>query len=180
VCELVGLAAGGRDPLQPLRPLALASAHAATSSESRTGEGRDTGSGPGVPASELRFERVATVAALERAVREARQPVMVDVYADWCVACKEIESLTFGDAAVRARLAGLTLLRVDVTASGPEDRALLKRYGLFGPPALLFFAPGGSELAEARVIGFQPPQRFLRTLDTLAARTAGATPSAMR
>jgi len=91
--------------------------------------------------------------------------VMLDFYADWCVACKEFESLTFSDEAVRQRLAGVTLLRVDVTANNARDKALMRKYGLFGPPALLFFAPAGNELGEARVVGFQDAEAFRQHLD---------------
>jgi thiol:disulfide interchange protein DsbD len=97
-------------------------------------------------------------------VRSSAKPVMLDVYADWCVSCKELETLTFADDRVRERLAGLTLVRLDVTGNSPEDKAIMKRYGLFGPPALLFFHPEGRELADARVVGYQAPDRFLKTL----------------
>jgi len=105
-------------------------------------------------------------------VRASTQPVMLDFYADWCVACKEFESLTFSDETVRQRLAGMTLLRVDVTANNEQDKALMRKYSLFGPPALLFFAPAGGELGEARVVGFQNAEEFRAHLDRL--RASGA------
>jgi len=95
--------------------------------------------------------------------------VLVDVYADWCVACKELETLTFADAAVRQRMAGMTLLRVDVTANSEDDRALMRKHRLFGPPALLFFRPAGDELASARVVGFQDAPTLREHLDRVAA-----------
>jgi len=89
---------------------------------------------------------------------------MLDFYADWCVSCKEMERFTFSDAEVRARLDNALLLKADVTKNSTEDRELLKRFRLFGPPGTLFFDAQGRELAHARVIGFQDRDRFLQTL----------------
>jgi thioredoxin:protein disulfide reductase len=120
-----------------------------------------------------RFEPVATPAALDAALAAGRpadrRPVLLDFYADWCVACREMEARTFSVPAVQARLARVRLLRADVTAAGPAERALLKRFGLFGPPAVLLFDGRGHEIVGARVIGFQDAPAFLRTLDNLAA-----------
>ena len=151
--QLAGLASGGRDLLQPLQHLAA------------------SGGGPLVASAagraELKFKAVANLAELDAAVRASTRPVMLDFYADWCVACKELETLTFSDDAVRQRMAGLTLLRVDVTANSADDKALMRKYSLFGPPALLFFAPAGAEMADARVIGFQNAEAFRQHLDRL-------------
>jgi thiol:disulfide interchange protein DsbD len=147
VLQLAGLASGGRDLLQPLQHLA------------------GTGTAGGTRETALPFQPVADLAALDAAVRASTRPVMVDLYADWCVACKEFESLTFTDAAVRERLAGMTLLRVDVTANNAQDKALMRKYGLFGPPALLFFPPGGEERSDARVVGFLDAASFRDHLD---------------
>ena len=89
---------------------------------------------------------------------------MLDFYADWCVSCKEMEARTFSDAAVRARLAGAVLLQADVTANTADHRALLKRFGLFGPPGIVFFDSGGREVTSVRVIGFEGPSTFLDSL----------------
>jgi thiol:disulfide interchange protein DsbD len=109
------------------------------------------------------FAPVASTAALDAALAGG-QPVLLDFHADWCVACREMEEKTFSVPAVRAQLAGVRLLRADVTAAGPFERALLKRFGLFGPPAVLLFDGRGHEIPDARVIGFQDAPTFLRTL----------------
>ncbi len=101
--------------------------------------------------------RVAQAAASGR-------PVLLDFYADWCVSCKEMEKLTFPDAKVRARLADVVLLQADVTANNADDRALLKRFGLFGPPGIILFGPDGRE-RPVRVIGYQSATRFLDSLE---------------
>jgi thiol:disulfide interchange protein DsbD len=94
----------------------------------------------------------------------ADRPVMLDFYADWCVSCKEMEKYTFADARVAAKMRRMTLLQVDVTANSDEDKALLKRFGLFGPPGIIFFDGAGKEIAGARVVGYQPADSFLKVL----------------
>jgi thiol:disulfide interchange protein DsbD len=105
-------------------------------------------------------------AALQAAQRAGR-PVMLDFYADWCVSCKEMERFTFSDAAVRSKLSVATLLKADVTKNNADDRELLKRFQLFGPPGTIFFDAQGREAGAARVIGYQNAQRFLQTLRTV-------------
>jgi len=141
---LVGALAGNRDPLQPLAGLRGGAIAAETK--------------------KLPFERVATLAELEQKVMAAGRPVMLDFYADWCVSCKEMEKFTFADAQVQARLAGFTLLKADVTANSDDDKALLARFGLFGPPGILFFDASGREIKTIRVVGYQDAGRFLQTL----------------
>src|SRR5690606_35106064 len=127
------------------------------------GEGA-SGAGSGLPA--VAFERVASTADLDQRLAAAGgKPVMLDFYADWCVSCKEMERFTFSDAAVQQRLQSFVLLQADVTANNADDKALLKRFSLFGPPGIIFFDPDGRELKGVRVIGFQPAQRFAATLD---------------
>ncbi|MGY4829510.1 protein-disulfide reductase DsbD [Sphaerotilaceae bacterium SBD11-9] len=152
VAQVVGAATGGRDLARPLAHLR---------------------SGAPVQGAELPFQTVRSLAELEAAVRASGKPVMLDFYADWCVACKEFEKFTFTDGAVRQRLAGMTLLRADVTANNEDDKALLKRYTLFGPPALLFFAPAGDEIAGSRVIGYQDAREFSAHLDRMGASQVG-------
>ena len=148
--QVVGASLGATDPLQPLKPLA-ARAGATTGLASAASEG-------------VRFQRVRTVEELDRTLRAAGRPVMLDFYADWCVSCKEMERFTFADPRVRSRLDSALLLQADVTANSPDDRALLKRFQLFGPPGILFFNAQGQLVEGARVIGYQPPERFLQSL----------------
>jgi thiol:disulfide interchange protein DsbD len=155
VLQFVGLAAGGRDPAQPLSPFTLARAEAPASGSAAL---------PAQAGGEPRFERVTSVAELEQRLQAAGRPVMLDFYADWCVSCKEMEKETFVDPAVKAILSRAMLLRADVTANTADDRALLKRFNLFGPPGLIFFDAQGKELEGVRVVGFQDSGRFVATL----------------
>ena len=115
------------------------------------------------------FVRVQSIAELEQKLRTPGRPVMLDFYADWCVSCKEMEALTFSDARVKPRMAGMLLLQADVTANTEEHKALLKRFRLFGPPGIIFFDAQGAELKGLRVIGYQNAERFLRTLELAGA-----------
>jgi thiol:disulfide interchange protein DsbD len=115
------------------------------------------------------FTRVASLAELDDKLSAPGKPVMLDFYADWCVSCKEMEKYTFSDPKVRARLDGLLLLQADVTGGSEQDRALLKRFFLFGPPGIIFFDAQGREIKGLRVIGYQNAERFLKTLDMATA-----------
>ena len=144
VLMLVGVAAGGKDTVQPLRGLGFA--------------------GSGAASHELQFSRIKTVADLQREVSAASaagRPVMLDFYADWCVSCKEMERYTFSDPAVQSALSGFVLLQADVTADDAEDRALLQgHFGLPGPPSIMFYGRDGKERRDYRVVGFMPADRF--------------------
>jgi thiol:disulfide interchange protein DsbD len=116
----------------------------------------------------LVFNVVKTSRELETALKLAKennQTVMLDFYADWCVTCKEMEVLTFNDATVSKRLMSYQLIQVDMTKNTTDQQAILKRYGLFGPPAILFFDQQGQELSSKRVIGFMKPERFIERLE---------------
>ncbi len=89
---------------------------------------------------------------------------MLDFYADWCVSCKEMERFTFSDARVQQKLSNWTLLQADVTANSEEDKALLARFRLFGPPGIIFFDSKGDEFVNTRIIGYQNSDDFLKTL----------------
>lgn len=153
---LVGAASGGHSVLQPLAHL-------------KSGPGA-AGGMPTANAAEagLRFERVATVQALEAALTQAKakgEPVMLDFYANWCVACKELESFTFSNAQVQKRLSAVRLLQADVTANNGEDKALMKRFGLFGPPGIVFFDGAKAAQVTHKVVGYQNASEFMASLD---------------
>ena len=150
VSLMIGAAAGGDDPLRPLAPLV----GARSTSPSTTAAS---------------FVKVGSLAAVQEEISRARsvgQPVMLDFYADWCIECKHLEKQTFAHAEVAPRLSGIRLLRADVTAGSADDKALLEHYGLFGPPAVLFFA-AGEEMRNNRVTGFVEAFEFNEHLDRL-------------
>ncbi|PKO25512.1 MAG: thiol:disulfide interchange protein [Betaproteobacteria bacterium HGW-Betaproteobacteria-8] len=145
IALLIGAMSGAKSALQPLSGL-------------RAGPAAEQ-------ASRLPFQRVKTVAELESRIQAAAgKRVMLDFYADWCVACKEMELFTFSDSRVQAELKDVVLLQADVTQNSTDDAALLKRFELFGPPGIIFFDKNGQEVAAMRVIGFQDADKFLQTL----------------
>lgn len=152
---LLGAASGGRDVLQPLSHLAARG---------------DASVGTAVTKGELQFTRVRNNAELDALLAQSTQPVMLDFYADWCVSCREMERFTFTDPGVAQRMSAMLLVQADVTANNADDRALLKRFRLFGPPGIMFFEPGGKELPDARVVGFQDAKRFTESLDKVLVR----------
>ena len=116
---------------------------------------------------DLSFAVIHSLAELDVQLSKAKQEqklVMLDFYADWCISCKEMELNTFANPEVSKELKQLVLLQADVTANSPENQALLKRFGLFGPPGILFFNLASKEQADQRVIGYMPPQRFIERL----------------
>ncbi len=143
---VVGLAAGKRDILQPLAGVAGGGVAGSAGAAS-------------VPAAQ--FQRVKTLAALDQAVASSTKPVMLDFYAAWCVSCKEMEHFTFTDPAVARQMAGMTLLQADVTSNNADDKALLKRFQLFGPPGIIFFKDGKE---VGRVVGFEDAKTFLASM----------------
>jgi len=144
IALLAGALAGSRDPLRPLAGLLNA---------------ENRGAAP-----QAKFTRVASLASLEEKLQAPGRVVMLDFYADWCVSCKEMESFTFSDPRVQAKLTGMLLLQADVTANSDADKQLLKRFSLFGPPGIIFFDTAGREIKGLRVIGYQNAERFLKTL----------------
>jgi len=148
--QLVGALAGESDPRYPLKWLAGNKAQASVS-----------------PAPQ--FAPIGSLAELDSKLAEAKaagKPLLLDFYADWCVSCKEMESETFPAPAVASKLQDYVLLRADVTANLPAHQALLKRFGLYGPPGIILFDPAGQE--KGRVIGFTPAADFAHQLQTAA------------
>jgi len=147
--QLVSVVTGGRDPLAPLSHL-----HA-----------------QGTAVAGTDFVRIRSSAELDSALQQnaagERRPVMLDFYADWCVSCKEMERFTFSDQRVKERFGQMLLLQIDVTANNADDRAMLKRFNLFGPPGIMFFDADGRELVQRRVIGYQDADKFVSTLQNL-------------
>ncbi|MFC0348753.1 protein-disulfide reductase DsbD [Undibacterium danionis] len=141
--QLIGVATGGRDALAPLAHL--------------TGTVQN-----------VKFHRIKSSAELDAVLAQSKGKIaMLDFYADWCVSCKEMEKLTFVEPRVKAQLDQMLLLQVDVTANNADDKALLKRFGLFGPPGVIFFGADGKELPNTRVIGYQNADTFLNSLQKL-------------
>ena len=144
---VIGAATGGSNPLQPLASVNVGG------SSGETVAAHD----------ELPFQRIKTVADLDREIATASQQgksVMLDFYADWCVSCKEMEAWTFTDAAVQAALSNTVWLQADVTANDAEDKALLDRFGVFGPPTIIFFGPDGLQRNGYEVVGYMKAEAF--------------------
>ncbi len=146
---LIGALSGGSDPLRPLDGLR----------GSNTAAAQQHG---------VTFHQIKGIDGLQQALTLANsqgKSVMLDFYADWCISCKEMEKRTFSNPAVQNTLRDVVLLQADVTANDAQDQALLKKFGIFGPPSILFFNPAGEELSQYRLVGFLEPERF----NTLAA-----------
>jgi thioredoxin:protein disulfide reductase len=142
---IIGSLAGGHSLLQPLSGINVAGDTA-----------RDD-------ARRLDFRRIKTIADLDDALLEAAsqdKTAMLDFYADWCVSCIEMEHYTFTDLRVQEALSDTVLLQADVTANDKEDQALLKQFGVFGPPTILFFGPDGAERRGFEVVGFMSAEDF--------------------
>ncbi len=140
---LIGLAGGSTDPLQPLKGLAVS----AGSAEQQ----------------HLQFKKIKTVADLEREIKAASaagKTVMLDFYADWCVSCKEFDKYVFSNPQVLATLSNTVSLQADVTANDEADQALLKKFGLIGPPGIIFYNLAGDELVDFRVVGYMEASDF--------------------
>ncbi len=145
---LTGAAAGGKDVMQPLRGVFVSA-----------------GTGVAGTGTHAAFRKIKSVQDLQRELAAASQqgrPVMLDFYADWCVSCKELEKYTFTDPTVVAALsaANTLLLQADVTANDAQDKELLRKFGLIGPPAILFFGTDKQERRNYRVIGFMDAETF--------------------
>lgn len=153
---LVGAASGGHDPLQPLArettPTLRTEVTVATSAASH---------GP--------WQTVVGRSALDAALAEARQqgrPVLVDFFAEWCVACKVLEEKTLTAAPVLAAMQDWTLIRADITEITAENQAIMANWNIVGLPCLVFLDGSGREVAGTRILGEMGPDRFLQHLNT--------------
>lgn len=159
---LVGAASGADDPLRPLSRSAVADEAAA-------------GSANGAVAGRLEWQLVRGVDDLRSQLTAASasgRPVLLDLYADWCISCKIMERNVYPQPGVAARMSQFLMLKADVTANSDADRALLDSLGLFGPPSLVFFGPDGQEVPETRVQGEIDAERLLAHLDRVLTRMA--------
>ncbi len=150
VILLLGGLTGGSNPLKPLASLSFGG-----------------GSLLVEEAHALPFQRVKTVADLDRelaAARRSGKSAFLDFYADWCVSCKEMEAYTFTDEAVQAALSNTVWLQADVTANDAADQALLERFGVFGPPTIIFFGADGEQRHGYEVVGYMPADDFVEHL----------------
>ena len=119
--------------------------------------------------SHIEFKRVKSEAELQQVLAENNKSlVMLDLYADWCVACKEFEKETFTDPSVQKAFGDMLLLQVDMTKNSEENRALMAKYKVLGLPTILFFNRDGKEIDGSRINGFMPPVEFLQWIDKIS------------
>jgi thiol:disulfide interchange protein DsbD len=111
----------------------------------------------------LEFKEIKTLSELEEIVKNSQKLLMIKFTASWCTSCKELENITFKDSSVISVLGQYDLYKVDISDDTKNDKELLKHFGLFGPPALIFFE-NGSEQISKRVVGYKPPEEFLRII----------------
>src|SRR5574344_2050247 len=114
---------------------------------------------------ELKFTKIQNITQLEDAISKSSKPVILDFWATWCVSCKELDEITFKDPEVIKKLQNFTLLKADVTQNSDEDKALQKRFGIVGPPALIFWDTNKQEVKSAKIVGYKNPKEFLEVLD---------------
>jgi thiol:disulfide interchange protein DsbD len=141
ILELAGAAAGGDYWLRPL-------------------EGFRSMGGPLVERNHIEFRRIKSLDDLDQALAADSQGTMLDFYADWCVECKRMERNTFPEPGVSALMNQLQVLQADVTANDATDQALMKAFGIIGPPAILFFNRQGEEMRAYRLVGYFTPEEF--------------------
>lgn len=154
---VVGAAAGGKDPLQPL----VSSHHQSTSSTAiapaTDSSAVTTGSWQKLRGSDN------LAAALAQAAAQGR-PVLVDFYADWCASCKVLEEETLNHPDVLEALSGYTLIQADITEINNDSQKIMEKYNIFGLPCLVFFAPNGTEIDGTRILGEMGPEKFITHL----------------
>lgn len=111
------------------------------------------------------FTKIHSIAQLDQIIADSKgKKILLDFAADWCTSCKEFEHITFADAGVKAAWKDYVLVQADVTENTDDEKALSKKFGLFGPPALIFYDENGNEEKSKRTIGFIPPEELLKKL----------------
>ena len=146
VSLLVGAISGSTNPLKPFEKFTSSKAVQASSEE-------------------LIFTKIKNIEELNLAIANSSKPVMLDFWASWCVACKELEEITFKDQDVITKLQGFTLLKADVTANNDDDKALQKLYGIVGPPGLIFWDKDKKEVTSSKIVGYKNPTDFLQIVN---------------
>ncbi len=110
------------------------------------------------------FEEVKDFKDFENRLQSAKKPVILDITAKWCASCKELEEITFADPKVQKALRNFEALRLDVTDNSESDKSFMKKFGVFGPPAIIFFDKNKKEIRSLRIVGFKDPKEFLKIL----------------
>ncbi|WP_419777136.1 protein-disulfide reductase DsbD [Malaciobacter marinus] len=146
VIAFVGAISGANDILKPLDKLSLSTSKVSSEND-------------------IKWKYVKNLDELDMAIKESSKPVMLDFYADWCVACKELEEMTFTDEKVKQKLQEFTLLKADVTKNSADDKLMQKKYGIFGPPGLIFWDENNKEIKEAKIVGFKTAKEFLEIVN---------------
>jgi thiol:disulfide interchange protein DsbD len=118
-----------------------------------------------VQSSQLQFKKIKNIQELDEAIKASTKPVMLDFWAEWCVSCKEFDAITFQDEAVINKLSQFTLLKADVTKNTQEDKELMKRFNIFGPPGMIFWDENNQEIKSAKIVGYKNPKDFLEIIN---------------
>lgn len=143
VLVFVGAVSGATNPLEPLSEF---------TSKTIVGQVDNT---------KLKWQYVKTNEEIDAAVKASAKPVLLDFYADWCISCKELEGITFKDPKVLSKLSEFTLIKADVTKNSDDDKAMQKRFGVVGPPALIFWNKDNKEIKASQIVGYKNPKDFL-------------------